>query len=446
MCGIYLTNKQIDEFEFKDNLEQIVSRGPDNLSIKLFDNIYFGHVRLSILDLDVRSNQPMVLNNLIIIFNGEIYNYKILKEELKIFGYTFNTDSDTEVILYSYLKWGNDCVRKFNGMFAFCIYDTENKIIFSARDRLGVKPLYYHINDTYFEFCSQLKPIFKNKKVNNKSLTLYYELGYIPSPFSILENVFKLEPGTYLLLNTINNQYHINKYWDLSQTEIFDYKYQTIKNNFFSLLKDSVELRLNSDVPIGTFLSGGIDSALISSISSKLLKTKLNTFTISFDNIKYSEGVIAKKFSSILNTNHHESIFSPNDLLEILPNFIDSFDEPFADSSSLPSLFLSKNTKKKVTVCLSGDGGDESFFGYNQFYWVYIFDLLRKSKLMYLFNIFKIIKLFYNNKRVEYFSNFSSMSTTDFIYSIYFGFDSLNIEPIDKSIYDSYFQYSKKTI
>jgi len=369
MCGIYITNLDLNKDTVLNKINKIKFRGPDNTGFSKIDQVIIAHLRLAIIDLDKRSNQPYYYDGLYLTYNGEIYNYKEIRSELIASGYKFETTGDTEVILKSYHKWGKSMLDNFNGMFAFSIYDSKQKLIFSARDRLGVKPFYYSFNNGKFEISSQLSPIDNNKyTINTNAISAYLRTGYIPSPLSVYNEIKKLSPGTYMIIDLKENKLTINKYWDLKKIKETKITYDEAKTKLEELLTDSVKIRLNSDVKIGTFLSGGIDSALITSIASKISDQKINTFTVGYDEPKYDESKLAKKYSNILDTNHKEFLCKSSDLLDLVPNLINVYDEPFADSSAIPSMYLNKKAKSDVTVVLSGDGGDESFFGYNHFF------------------------------------------------------------------------------
>lgn len=365
MCGIYITNFNYREEQVKDKLESISFRGPDNLQIEKVQNVTLGHLRLAILDLDQRSNQPYSFNHLKIVFNGEIYNFEDIKQELKNLGYVFETTSDTEVLIKGFSEWGKGILPKLNGMFAFAIYNEQENTVFCARDRLGVKPFFYYWEDGNFEICSQLRPLITNQsKVSKKAISIYLDCGYIPSPYSIIENVFKLPPGNFMEIDLKNNTKTIAEFWNLKPVEIRDISYQQAKEELHELLIDAVKIRLQSDVPLGSFLSGGIDSALVSAIASKISNRPINTFTIGFEDPKFDESKVAAQFAAIIGSNHKETICGPKDMLDTFSKFVKVYDEPFADSSALPSLLLNSITKQYVTVALSGDGGDESFIGY----------------------------------------------------------------------------------
>lgn len=427
MCGIYITNIPYEKEEVLDKLKSIEFRGPDNLGYEKIEEITLAHLRLSILDLEERSNQPMTFEHFHIVFNGEIYNFLEIKKELIDLGYQFSTKSDTEVLLFGYKEWGADIVPKLNGMFAFAIFDTISNTVFCARDRVGVKPFFYFWKDGKFEICSQLRPLINPKsKLSEPSISMYLDCGYIPSPFSILEDVYKLPPGNTMLIDLVAQTKTILEYWNLEPVKVSEISYDKAKEKLHELLIDAVKIRLQSDVPIGTFLSGGIDSALVSSIASRLSGNKINTFTIGFEDPEFDESKVAAEFASIIGSNHTETICKSDDALKMLSTFIKVYDEPFADSSALPSLLLNSVTKKYVTVALSGDGGDESFLGYNHF------DALKKfNKIAYIpFFIRKLVAFFYNENLTKIQpstinSLLKTKSSDDYSWGIFTGFDSL---------------------
>jgi asparagine synthase (glutamine-hydrolysing) len=407
MCGIYITNLDLKKDSILNKINKIKFRGPDNTGYTKIGKISVAHLRLSIIDLDKRSNQPFYYDGLYLTYNGEVYNYKEIRSELISLGYNFKTKSDTEVILISYHKWGRKMLDKMNGMFSFSIYDSNKNIIFSARDRLGVKPFYYKFNNGKFEISSQISPLENNSlTINNIAISAYLKTGYIPSPLSIFNEINKLSPGCYMIIDLKSNKLSIKKYWDLTKINQVKISYDEALNELEKLITDSVKIRLNSDVPMGTFLSGGIDSALITSIASKISNKKINTFTIGFEETRYDESKLAKKYSKILNTHHKKFLCKSSDLVDLIPDLNKFYDEPFADSSAIPSMFLNKKAKNDVTVVLSGDGGDESFFGYNHFFiskWVFIIFKFPYRIRKALLNVipFKTLSFFFKkDKRV----------------------------------------------
>lgn len=402
MCGIvgFIDfKKQMSENTLFQMVISTSYRGPDDTGIKLYETDYctigFGHNRLSIIDLSGAGHQPMEYSNLTIVFNGEIYNYKEVKLKLKSLGHLFISTSDTEVILHAFKEWGVKCVDLFIGMFAFVIYDKDQNKIFLFRDRAGVKPLYYYWNDNLFLFGSELKAFFESgyfkKDINFQSVSLFMDYGYIPSPFSIFNNCFKLLPGHFIIFDIVNLNYKVEKYWD-----VIDYyklpklniSYQEAKIKLKNLLQSAFSYRMISDVPVGVFLSGGFDSAAVAAILQKGRNEKIKTFTIGF-NEGNNEAPYAKLIADYLGTDHTEYYCTVKEAQSIIPSLPFYFDEPFADSSAIPTILVSKVAKNKVTVTLSADGGDEIFAGY-----IYYKSFLKTTKLLLSLPILfrKIIK------------------------------------------------------
>lgn len=426
MCGIYITNIPFSIEEVQSKIETIQSRGPDSTGVEKKRELTFGHLRLAIVDLDERSNQPLSFEELTIVYNGEIYNYKAIKAELIALGHSFQTTGDTEVLLKGYKQWGEKIIPKLNGMFAFAIYNATTNKLFCSRDRLGVKPFYYSWNNGEFEICSQLRPICQNKKLNESAISMYLDCTYIPSPFTIFEDVYKLPPGNNLEIDLNTKSYAISKYWDLEPVKISKLTYDEAKEKLHTLLQDAIKIRLQADVPFGTFLSGGIDSALVSSIASKISDEPIHTFTIGFEDPKYDESKIAKQFASIIQSKHIETICKPEDIIKLIPKLVYVYDEPFGDSSALPSLLLNKTAKQYVTMALSGDGGDESFLGYNHFDWVSKFKILLKIPYIIRFLISQLLLFDSLGKRTEPLKRIlKTKSKYDFIAGIFVGYNSL---------------------
>ncbi len=381
MCGIYgyfSSRDVIDEVSFIKNLDLINHRGPDDSGVwKSKDSkLMIGHKRLSIFDLSDAGKQPMVNedNGDIISFNGEIYNFKELREELIKLGHSFMSSSDTEVILKAYQEWKEDTFTKLNGMFSLAIFDSERKKLVLARDRAGEKPLYFFSSDNEFGFASELKPLISNKllkkRIDKRSLDCFLSFGYSPRQSSIFENINKLEPGFVLSYDLSNNSFEKKTYWSLKKKLTVSSRKTANDEDYFvdkleHLLEESISLQLEADVPVGVLLSGGLDSSLITSIASR--KKNLRTFTVkfsehaSFDESKHAE-LIAKEF----NTNHTEleaSSISPN----IIEELVKYYDEPMLDSSMIPTFLLSKEVRKHCKVAIGGDGGDELFGGYKHY-------------------------------------------------------------------------------
>ncbi len=415
MCGItgfIDKTKQTSKELLNDMTQTLHHRGPDDVGLfyKEKDNytIGLGHKRLSIQDLSNHGHQPMVsdCSNYIIVFNGEVYNFKDIKKELEELNYKFISNSDTEVILYSYKQWGIKAVDKFIGMFAFTIYDKQKEEIVIVRDRFGVKPLSYYMDENIFMFSSELKsfhkhPYFKkNKQIDLEAVSLYFQFGYINAPKTIFENTKKLEAGKYLTYSLKTHTIDIKTYWDVkdcfTQSKTDDSE-EDIINNLEKLLIDSYKLRMVSDVPVGVFLSGGYDSVSVASILQKHTKQKIKTFTIGFDEKKYNEAIYAKEIANYLGTEHKELYITEENLLEILPTLTEIYDEPFGDSSAIPTIAVSKLAGEDVKVVLSGDGGDEIFFGYGKYV-----NTLKLNKLHDKYNFLGKINFNFLNDKLLY--------------------------------------------
>lgn len=383
MCGIngiiYFNNKNIENNISRDIRimnDSIVHRGPDDFGEFVFNlenySCALGMRRLSIIDLD-NGKQPIYSNdkNLVIVFNGEIYNYKELKANLIDKGVEFNTNSDTEVILKLYEFYGPSSFGKLDGMFAFSIFDKKKEKVFIARDFFGEKPLYYTNTNESLIWASELKSIIKilpqKPEIEKSSVSLYFQLTYIPAPFTIFKNINKLNANHYIQFDCNNKELSIHKIESTQNIVEIKSKNEAILKTQ-ELVIESVNSRTISDVPIGTFLSGGVDSSIVSLCLAKQQQKQIDTFSIGFDNKSFDESKKSRLVSNLINSNHHEFIISEKDLSDSIDEIILNFDEPFADSSALASYLVSKKTRDFVKVALTGDGGDEVFGGYNKYY------------------------------------------------------------------------------
>ena len=383
MCGIagfVSLNNKLDIKNLIKMTDALAHRGPDNSGYKIIENpntkVGLGHRRLAILDLSEKANQPMQFDNLIIVFNGEVYNFKEIRKELEGYGYKFISNSDTEVVLKAFHKWGKKAVNKFRGMWAFAIYDFKNRELILCRDRVGVKPLYYYIGPDFILFASELKSFYQiidfKKEENKQSIYYFFKYGYIPTPYTIFKNTYKLEPGTFLTIKE-NLSLRKEKYWDAEnfvfkeKKEFKNISEEETINELEKILKEAFSLRMIADVPVGMFLSGGIDSSLVSAILQSTSKNKLNTFTIGFYEEDLNEAIWAKKIADYLGTNHTELYLTAKDVLENFDLIPKIFDEPFGDVSAIPTYLVSKLARQKVKVSLSADGGDELFGGYTNY-------------------------------------------------------------------------------
>jgi len=385
MCGIcgYISKVPISKTELTKMNDTMIHRGPDDSGVEFYEGsegytVGLAQRRLSILDLSELGHQPMhskpvagtSVPRISVVYNGEIYNYRELKKELP--AYEFVSNCDTELIIAAYLAWGKECFNRFNGMFALAIYDRETDELVLARDRIGKKPLYYWYENENLVFASELKPIMAHpqfeRKINRAVLSRYIAQQYITNPDSIFENVNKLEPGAILTFS--KGKVAINKYWDISDnysrfsaSQVSDY--DEAKSELKQLLTESVERRMISDVPLGTFLSGGYDSSLVTAIAATISDKPVKTFTIGFGDKEYNEAEYASEVAKYLGTDHTERYISEEEMFSLVESIPGYFDEPMADSSQIPTMLVSALAKERVTVALSGDGGDEFYCGYN---------------------------------------------------------------------------------
>ena len=410
MCGIagklyFNINKSVSEMEIKKMTDVLFHRGPDGEGVFIDKNIGLGHRRLSIIDLSPAGHQPMSDNEgkIWIIFNGEIYNFLELRKELEKEGIKFKSKSDTEVIIYLYKKYGIDCLKHLRGMFAFAIWDGEKRQLFLARDRLGKKPLKYYHDSNCFIFASELKAILTNpevkKEIDYDAIDEYLTYQYVPHPKTGFKNIWKLEPAHYLIIKE-NGQIIKQKYWQLDYSQKLNLSESEWKEKILEKLRESVKMRLISDVSLGAHLSGGIDSSLIVALMAQEMKEPVKTFSIGFKESDYNELPFARLVAEKYKTDHHEFIIESN-VIETLPKLVYHYEEPYADSSALPTWYLSELTKKHVTVALSGDGGDENFAGYDRFSAVKLFHQLRNVPFK---NLLKLInQVLYQKTRIKLF-------------------------------------------
>ena len=390
MCGIcgFFSRNRITEEELHGMNDTMHHRGPDDHGVQIYPSgggyqVGLAQRRLSIFDLSPLGHQPMnsADGRVAVVFNGEIYNFNRLKEEIS--DYPFRSSCDTEVILAAYLKWGISCIEKLNGMFAIAIYDRKEETLYLVRDRIGKKPLYYWYENANLVFASELKPIMKcpgfKGKIRNDVISRFLYQQYLCEPDSIFENVKKVKPGQVICFSggEIKERY----YWELEKVyrakkNTSPKEYGEAKEGLKEILKDAVKDRLAADVPVGTFLSGGYDSSLVTALARKVSDVPVKTFSIGFYEKKYNEAEYAKEVAEYLGCDHTEMYVEEKDMLDLVESIPLFYDEPFADSSQIPSMLVSKLAREKVTVALSGDGGDELFCGYN------VYEKVRQAQLL----------------------------------------------------------------
>ncbi len=378
MCGIAggIFTIRPDRRTLERAREEISHRGPDDSGIEILGAAppFVGLVstRLSIIDISERGHQPMAdpERRYWIVFNGEIYNYKSLRAELAKQGYPFGSNSDTEVILAAYSKWKETCVDRLEGMFSFAIWDSREKRLFAARDRFGKKPfLYAHDADGSFRFASEMRSLLSlsasAREVDPEALSLYLVYQYIPPPWTIFKGMLKLPPASSLLWE--KGKLSVRRYWSPEPLEgLSSRRPEELTSQLRTLLADSVRARLIADVPVGVFLSGGIDSSLVVALASKVSTRKIQTFSIGFPDKSHDESRFAKLVSDHYGTEHHAFQVRP-DAVDLLPKLVDHYGEPFADSSAIPTYYLARETSRSIKVVLTGDGGDELFMGYPRY-------------------------------------------------------------------------------
>jgi len=397
MCGIcgklHYNSAPIENGLMERMCRSFACRGPDDEGIYISGQanggsgrvqVAFGHRRLSIIDLSTAGHQPMSneTDTLWVTYNGEIYNFRELKSRLIKNGHRFKSDTDTEVILHLYEEAGTGAVQKFNGMFAFALWNSQKEQLWVCRDRLGIKPLVYYWDGKHFAFASEIKALLCDplipKELDFEALELYLAFSYIPAPHTIFKGIKKLEPGHFLVLK--DEELTIEKYWDIPPRnslaeagKSFNDQRRIFKDLLYRTLSQAVEKRLLADVPLGAFLSGGIDSSVIVALMSQHSSKPVQTFSIGFKEASlYDETHYAREVAQLYNTDHHEFKLTHRDMLDVFPEVLSTFDEPFADSSAIPTYIVSRETRRHVTVALSGDGGDELFAGYRSYlgeYW-----------------------------------------------------------------------------
>ncbi len=379
MCGIVglfdIHNKsEIDKQQLERMNQTQVHRGPNEGDLYTEPGIGLGHRRLSIID--VSSGQQPLFNedgSVVVVFNGEIYNFKLLVNELTALGHKFRTHSDTEVIVHAWEEWGEHCVERFRGMFAFGLWDRNQETLFMARDRLGIKPFYYALleNETFI-FSSELKAILAhtdfNREMDPRAIEDYFSYGYIPEPKTIFKQANKLSPGFSLSVHKGQTSLQPKQYWDVPFTPHDTISEQEAQEELITKLRDSVNVHLMTEVPLGAFLSGGVDSSAVVAMMSGLMDEPVNTCSISFGDPKFNESSFAQEVANRYQTKHYVEQVGQDDF-DLIDKLAALYDEPFADSSAMPTYRVCELAKKNVTVVLSGDGGDENLAGYRRYRW-----------------------------------------------------------------------------
>ena len=462
MCGItgfysIRHNQFATQEELKAMTDCIGHRGPDAQGHYYNDYVGLGHRRLSIIDLSTDANQPMESHSMryTCVFNGEIYNYMEIASELNI---ELKTNCDTEVVVEAFAEWGITFVNKLNGIFAICIYDKQERKMYLFRDRLGIKPLFYYWDGENFAFSSEIKSLLKIRKIregrqlNNIAISGFLNLGFIPEPDTIYSSIKKFPSGEVGIVS--ENGFRSETYWDVEgiirRNVITDY--EEAKTRIREILESAVKMQLMSDVPFGTFLSGGIDSSLVTAIASKVCPSKLNTFSIGFADRKHDESEYAQKIAEYLGTTHHKYTVTEDDAKELISDMLDFYDEPFADSSAVPTMMVSKLAKRDVTMVLSGDGGDELFHGYGAYIWAKRMNSLGKKPIKQLIGDILSISPSDRYKRASYIFKYKNkahlkshiFSQEQYLFSELELIKLLNGNYVDAGVEQDYSNYVRK--
>jgi len=440
ICGIYNKGStEISEEKLIKMRDIMYSRGPDDAGVYVSEHIGLGHRRLSIIDLTAAGHQPMTNEDKTVwmVFNGEIYNFKELRRKLKELGHFFKSKTDCEVVIHGYEEWGENVFKNLNGMFGVAIWDTNINALTLARDRVGKKPLFYSECNGSVVFASDIKSVVegleKKPEIDYKAIDMYLIYLNVSHPQSIYNKIKKLPPAHYVVFRKDSTK--IERYWFLSFRDKIHMKEEEYLHEITELLNLSVKDRLASDVPLGAFLSGGIDSSLIVALMSKLSSDRVKTFSVGFENQSYNELPYAKKVADRYDTEHQEFVLKSN-YLDIIPQLVWNYGEPFADSSALPSYYVSKIAREHVKVALVGDGGDESFAGYPRTKEVYTALLYRKVIPSLLSNIVisPFLKIagnaldnFYLVNRINFYENYTKESTSS-RYKMYMGWINVRDE------------------
>lgn len=450
MCGI-------NGFTFSDRRKiktmnlHLKHRGPDDDGIYIDENISLGNTRLAIIDLSKRGHQPMKdkSGRFIITFNGEIYNFKELKKDLILKNYKFKSNTDTEVILNLYREYGEKAFKKLNGMFAVGLWDKKEKKLVLARDRVGIKPLYYTINNGKLLFSSEIKSLFVHrikKEIDRQALDIYMRLLYVPAPKTIYKKILKVIPGRMLIWQ--NGKLQNKSYWKLPQSrKQFNLNKQQTRQEIFELLYDSVKRQMVSDRPVGIFLSGGIDSTVVLALASKIANKPLKTFSIGFKNVaeleKYNADFnLARRSAKFYKSDHHEYYISPNLALETFQKLVKTLDEPISNPTYIPTFILANQARKKVVVALGGDGGDELFGGYRKYLDAWFLDLYQKLPLFLRENFLDYsLSYFKEHKERDFISHFKANKIAE-KYLIFMGRSEQQL----RSIFTSDYQKTVKTL
>jgi len=448
MCGIFGiyfsdSTRQVQQNLVESATDEMSHRGPDDRGFYISRNIGLGHRRLSIIDLS-RGHQPMFNEDkqIVVIYNGEIYNHTEIGKQLVKKGHIFQTNCDTEVILHAYEEWGVESVLNFNGMFAFAIWDAKKQSLWLVRDRLGIKPLYYYWDSHVLLFSSEIKPILKagflKAELNEKVLDAYLSLGYVPGPETMFKNVRKLKPGHFLVLK--GTQLNEKEYWDFANVAPSDISFDEAKEQLEEFLRDSVKKRLMSDVPLGVFLSGGLDSSAVTSIMSEGAQEPVNSFTIGYDKkFGISEEYYAQIVSEKYGTKHHLYRLEPDSFFSSIKTLVKYSEEPIVEPAAIALYHIAKLARNKVIVLLSGEGSDEIFGGYFLYQFMQRIDWVQKIIPPFIWKICKIFRPLVSEMKYRKYLDWLSLPLNE----RYQGTSSYLTEPLKEELYTHDFHQLK---
>ncbi|RJP24774.1 MAG: asparagine synthase (glutamine-hydrolyzing) [Deltaproteobacteria bacterium] len=449
MCGIFgikfMDHGRIADMELVVNSTDTMDhRGPDDAGYWIKGSVGLGHRRLSIIDLSPLGHQPMFNEdgNIVLVYNGEIYNYHELYKELSSQGHIFKSRTDTEVIIHAYEEWGHDCIHKFNGMFAFGLWDERTQSFWLVRDRLGIKPLYYYLDDNVFIFSSEIKPILKTgfvkSMMNEKAIDSFFSIGYVPGPETMFKDIKKIMPGHFLCLR--NGRMNQSEYWDFAEVEQVNLPMRQYEQRLENLFRDSVSMRLRSDVPLGVFLSGGLDSSAVVAIMSEILSDPINTFTVGYTGKQiFSEEPFANLVAAKFKTRHRVFKLEPDDFFSSIVKLVEFAEEPILEPAAIALYHISKLARQFVTVLLSGEGSDEIFAGYYLYELMGKVNRIQKYVPMSILGLLKTVSPHLKRVKINKYSDWLGLP----LEGRYHGTSSYLTNTIKREFYSNYFYNSK---
>jgi asparagine synthase (glutamine-hydrolysing) len=449
MCGIfgiYCNDKSADiSMQMVEKAtNKMAHRGPDDVGFYFDKGIGLGHRRLSIIDLSHSGHQPMFNEDghVVIVYNGEIYNFKEIQKDLIAKGHKFKSDCDTEVIIHAYEEWGEDCVQRFNGMFAFALWDSKKRKLWIVRDRLGIKPLYYYTDKLHFIFSSEIKPLMEtgliSMALNEKVLDSYFSVGYVPAPDTMFKNIYKVMPGHYIMVK--DDKITEKEYWDFAEVEQSDLNFESALEHLKNLFHDSVQKRLMSDVPLGVFLSGGLDSSAVVAEMGIIVNHPINTFTVGYDkNLGVSEENYAEMVASSFNTKHYVFKLEPEKFFSSIETMVDYSEEPIVESAAVALYHIAKLARNNAIVVLSGEGSDEILAGYPLYKFMNQINQIQKVLPARFWAFLKFLRILLPKTKYKKYFDWLTLTLED----RYQGTSGYLTEGLKKELYDNDFFKNK---